>query len=147
VIPDSDSEDGMDTPADGADFILAMTSSPNPTYVLHPSPDEMLKLWQIFLTNVNPLIKIIHRPTLQHSIESITDIEYIPRGLEALMFAIYAAAVLSMRDGECRATFGESRSALQSRYNLGARRSLTRARFMGSSDIMVLQALVIYLVC
>ena len=137
----------MDTPADeSTDFVLAMPSSPNQSYVLHPSPDRTLKLWQIFLTNVNPLMKIVHQPTLQHSIESIADIEHIPRGLEALMFAIYGAAVLSMRDGECQATFGESRSTLQSRYRLGARRSLTRARFMGSSDIMVLQALVIYLV-
>ena len=137
----------MDTPADDStDFVLATTSSPNQTYVLHPSPDQILKLWQIFLTNVNPLTKIVHQPTLQQSIESIADIEHLPRGLEALMFAIYGAAVLSMRDGECQATFGESRSTLQSRYSLGARRSLTRARFMRSSDIMVLQALVIYLV-
>ncbi|MCJ1353222.1 MAG: hypothetical protein MMC33_003207 [Icmadophila ericetorum] len=146
IIPDSDSEDEMDTPADDStDFVLATTSSPNQTYVLHPSPDQILKLWQIFLTNVNPLTKIVHQPTLQQSIESIADIEHLPRGLEALMFAIYGAAVLSMRDGECQATFGESRSTLQSRYSLGARRSLTRARFMRSSDIMVLQALVIYL--
>lgn len=91
-------------------------------------------------------MKIVHQPTLQHSIESIANIEHIPRGLEALMFAIYGAAVRSMHDGECQATFGESRSSLQSRYSLGARRSLTRSRFMGSSDIMVVQAFVIYLV-
>ena len=137
----------MDTPTDdNTDFVLATTSSPNQTHVLHPSPDQIPKLWQIFLSNVNPLMKVVHQPTLQHIIESIADIEHIPRGLEALMFAIYSAAVLSMRDGECEATFGESRSTLRSRYSLGARRSLTRALFMGSSDIMVLQALVIYLV-
>jgi hypothetical protein len=62
------------------------------------------------------------------------------------MFAVYGAAVLSMRDGECQATFGESRSTLQSRYRLGARRSLTKAQFMRTSDLMVLQAFVIYLV-
>lgn len=137
----------MNTPTNSnTDFVLDINSTPNYTYTLHPSPSQILKLWQIFLTNVNPLIKIIHQPTLQHSIESIADVEKMPRGLEALMFAIYGAAVLSMRDGECQATFGESRSILQFRYNLGARRSLSRARFMGTSDIIVLQALVIYLV-
>ncbi|KAJ9609778.1 hypothetical protein H2200_006106 [Cladophialophora chaetospira] len=147
AIPDSETEDEEDTPPeDGADFVLGMTSSPTQTSNLHPTPDNVVKLWQIFLTNVNPLVKIIHQPTLQRNIEdAMTDIDHIPRGLEALMFSIYNAAILSMRDGECQATFGEPRSTLQSRYRLGVRRSLTRAHFMGSSDILVLQALVLYL--
>jgi hypothetical protein len=138
----------MATPSDdSSDFVLGMTPSPNRASILHPSPDHMLKLWQIFLTNVYPLMKIIHQPSLQRSIETSTaDIEHISHGLDALMFAVYGAAVLSMRDGECQATFGESRSTLQSRYRLGARRSLTKAQFMRTSDLMVLQAFVIYLV-
>ncbi|OCT50855.1 putative C6 transcription factor [Cladophialophora carrionii] len=147
AIPDSETEDELETPAeDGADFVLGMTSSPNQTVNLHPSTDHILRLWQLFLTNVNPLVKIIHQPSMQRVIEDATaDLGHIPRGLEALMFSIYAAAIHSMRDGECLATFGEARSILQSRYRLGVRRSLTRAHFMGSSDILVLQALVIYL--
>lgn len=138
----------MDTPVDNnVDFVLGVTPSPNQTSILHPSPGHIQKLWQIFLTNVNPLTKIIHRPTLQRSIEEcISNIEHVPRGLEPLMFAIYGAAVLSMRDGECQATFGDSRSTLLSRYQLGARRSLTRAQFMATSDLRVLQAFVIFLV-
>jgi hypothetical protein len=124
-----------------------MTPSANQTFILHPSPDHILKLWQIFLTNVNPMTKIIHQPSLQLSIEkSIPDLEHMPRGLEALLFAIYGASVHSMRDGECQATFGEPRSTLQARYRLGVRRSLTKAQFMRTSDLMVLQAFVIYLV-
>jgi hypothetical protein len=124
-----------------------MTSSPTQTANLHPSPDHIRRLWQIFLTNVNPLMKIIHVPSLQRAIEdAIADIEHVPRPLEALMFAIYCAAVLSIRDGQCRATFEEPRLTLQSRYRLGVRRALTRAHFMASSDLVILQALVIYLV-
>ena len=96
---------------------------------------------------MNPLSKIVHAPTLQRAIEdAITDIEHVPRALEALMFAVYCAAVLSMRDGECYATFSEARSTLQARYRLGVRRALTRAHFMASSDIVILQALVTYMV-
>ncbi|KIX93515.1 uncharacterized protein Z520_10693 [Fonsecaea multimorphosa CBS 102226] len=147
VIPDTESEDELGTLADDStDFVLGVTPYPTQTSSLHPSPDHVLKLWQIFLTNVNPLMKIVHQPTLQRSIEeAIQDTGHIPRGLEALMFAIYGAAVLSMRDGECQATFGESRTTLQSRYRLGIRRALTKARFLATSDMVVLQALVIYL--
>jgi hypothetical protein len=148
AIPDSETEDDLETPAeDGADFVLGMTSSPSRTASLHPSTDHILRLWQLFLTNVNPLVKIIHQPSMQRVIEdAITALDHIPRGLEALMFSIYNAAIYSMRDSECLATFGEARSTLLSRYRLGVRRSLTRAHFMGSSDLLVLQALVIYLV-
>ncbi|OQV07052.1 Fungal Zn2-Cys6 binuclear cluster domain-containing protein [Cladophialophora immunda] len=147
VIQDTDSEDELGTLADDStDFVLGVTPYPTLTSSLHPSPEHVLKLWQIFLTNVNPLMKIVHQPTLQRTIEdAIQDTDHIPRGLEALMFAIYGAAVLSMRDGECQAIFGESRTILQSRYRLGIRRALTKARFMATSDIVVLQALVIYL--
>ena len=148
AIPDSETEDELETPADEAtDFVLGMTASPSQTAKLHPNPDHILKLWQIFIANVNPMMKIIHVPTIQHAIEdAITDIEHIPRSLEALMLAIYCAAILSMRDGECRATFGESRTILKARYQLGVRRALTRAHFMSSADIYILQALVTYLV-
>lgn len=138
----------MDAPVDDSiEFVLGMTPSTTHISELHPNPDHILKLWKIFLSNVNPMMKIIHHPTLQQSIkECTTNMEKISRGTEALLFAIYAAAILSMRDGECLATFGESRSVLQYRYGLGTRRSLTRARFMGTSDLTVLQAFVIYLV-
>jgi len=138
----------MATPSDDSiDFVLSIAPSPRHTSNLHPRPDHTFKLWQIFLTNVNPLTKIIHQPTTQRLIEKYSaDTEHMPQGLEALMFAIYDAAILSMRDGECQATFGESRKILQSRYRLGTRRSLTKAQFMRTSNLMVLQAFVIYLV-
>jgi hypothetical protein len=124
-----------------------MTSSPALTSNLHPSSDHIRKLWHIFLSSFNPLIKIIHQPSAQKAIEdAMIDLEHVPRGLEALMFSIYNAAIFTMRPEECQSIFGESRSVLQSRYRLGVRRCLTRAHFMSSSDMLVLQALILYLV-
>jgi len=148
AFQDSSSEDELDTPGDdNADFLFGMTPASHQTAALHPGPSHILKLWQIYLANVNPLMKIIHRPTVHPIIvDATTDVEHVPRGPEALLFAIYTAAVLSMRDAECEVTFGESRSSLLARYRLGTRRSLTRAKLMGTSDLVVLQAFVIYLV-
>lgn len=112
-----------------------------------PSPDHILKLWEIYQTNVNPLMKIVHVPTLtQQIVKAITDLGRVPRNVEALMFSIYAAAVLSMSDAECQAAFYESRQGLLSRYCLGAKRALIRAKLIGTSDLTVLQAFTIYLV-
>ena len=92
-------------------------------------------------------MKIVHQPTLQEAIVSAsTNLDDIPKSLEALMFAIYGSAVFSMTDAECRATFDESQNALLARYRIGARRALTRAKLLGTSDIVVLQAFAIYLV-
>jgi hypothetical protein len=77
--------------------------------------------------------------------KAITNIESIPRGFEALMFAIYSMAVLSLREDECKETLGETRSILLSRYVAATKSALLRARFMSSTSIVVLQALVFHI--
>jgi hypothetical protein len=69
----------------------------------------------------------------------------IPRGLEALMFAIYGTAVMSLNDTECQARFAETQKLLLLRYTRAAERALSRARFMGTTNLTVLQALVLHL--
>jgi len=144
---DSDSEDAEDGYVDEAiESMLGYTPSSNSVQHLHPPPDLIFKLWQLFLENVNPMTKVVHQPTLQVSIAQASGaLESIPKGLEALMFSIYSSAVFSVSDDECQMTFGESRRTLLSRYRHGTRKALARAKFLGTTDIVVLQAFVIYL--
>lgn len=67
------------------------------------------------------------------------------RGLDALLFAIYSAAVVSLKDPDCERKFGESRKALLFRYRLATKAALSRAKFMSSADLTVLQAFLIHL--
>ena len=53
---------------------------------------------------------------------------------------------MSLDDSECESMFGESKKGLLSRYSQGARRALSRARFLGTADLVVLQAFVLYVV-
>jgi hypothetical protein len=106
----------------------------------------MLKLWQTFIENVNPLSKVVHVPSLQPAMEkAITDIEHVPRGFEALMFAIYSIAVLSLPEDECKELLGEARATLLLRYVAATRAALSRAKFMSSTSIVVMQALVLHI--
>lgn len=57
-----------------------------------------------------------------------------------------ACAVLTLSEEECQKMFNEKQSVLLARYKLGARRSLKNARFLLSSNFVVLQAFVLYLV-
>lgn len=128
------------------DFLLGISSTSVPLTALHPPPELIYKLWQVFLNNVNPLTKIIHQPTLQSAIfNGIFNIAKLPQGLEALMFSIYASAAYSMTDTECKDMLHEEKSNLLARYRLGLRKALVRANFLATSELGVLQAYIIYL--
>jgi hypothetical protein len=108
---------------------------------------HIFRLWQTFLDNVNPLSKVIHAPTVQYQIlEATGNLTNISKGVESLMFAIYAAAVNSVDDTECESILGESKSRVLPRYFMATQHALIRAGFLYSSDLVVLQAFTLFLV-
>lgn len=114
---------------------------------LHPSPGLIFKLWQIYLDNINPLLKVTHTPTLQPRIlEAASDVTKINPSLEALMFGIYCISILSMNHDEVFALFGLSRHEILRRYQLGAREALLNCGFLRSNDRDCLTSLHFYLV-
>lgn len=115
--------------------------------LVHPSVEQIPQLWEIFVENVDPLTKLIHVPTLQPVIQKATvNLKVIPRSLEALMFAIYSAAIMSLKDEQCRSDFGETRQDLLVRYISLTRTALLQAKFMETTSLLVLQALVLHLI-
>lgn len=112
----------------------------------HPSTDVIEQLWDVFTENVDPLIKIVHVPSLQLAVrQAISNIDNIPRTFEALLFAIYAIALLSMRADDCEKRLGQDRAKLLSHYTSATKWALNLANFMGTSSIVCLQALVLHL--
>ena len=98
------------------------------------------------MDRVDPLTKIVHAPSLQSAIEkSILNITQIPKPFEALMFAIYSMAIISLTEDESQAELGETRAVLLARYVAATKAALSRARFMSSTSIVVLQALVLHI--
>lgn len=88
----------------------------------------------------------MHVPSLQPAIQkATTSIERVPRNFEALMFAIYAAGVMSLNDDECKERLGGPHETLLSHYTSATKWALSRAKFMGTTSIVVLQALVLHL--
>ncbi|KAK4454398.1 putative transcriptional regulatory protein [Podospora aff. communis PSN243] len=114
----------------------------------HPSAIQIFQLWQIYISNVNPLLKLSHISTLQAQIiEAGANTAKIPKPLEALMFAIYFSAITSMTDDEVQNTFAEDKAVLLTRFHNATQQSLVNAGFMRSTELMVLQALLLYLLC
>jgi hypothetical protein len=137
-----------DQEASENDFGFVLGSQLNSkTVTRHPPPAMILQLWETFVENVDPLTKLVHVPTLGPAIQKVaSNTDTIPRNFEALMFAIYAAAVLSLKDDDCKHKLHEPREALLSRYINATKAALSRARFLETTTLVVLQALVLHLV-
>ena len=141
------SNDSSDPGASDDDFGYVLNNQPNSnTRPCHPPPQRILQLWQIFIANIDPLTKVVHVPTLRPAIQkAASNTKTIPRSFEALMFAIYSASVMSLNDDECKERLCEPRKTLLSRYITATKVALLRARFMGTTSLIVLQALVLHL--
>ncbi|KAJ9155047.1 Fungal transcriptional regulatory protein [Pleurostoma richardsiae] len=112
----------------------------------HPPAMNAFMLWQAYLQNVHPLSKVVDAPLVQTQVlEASRDFDSVTRPAAALLFAIYAAAVSSISDEECRRTLGEPKKTLQARYVSACQQALAAAAFMRSQSLAVLQAFVIFL--
>ncbi|KAF3037873.1 hypothetical protein E8E11_004033 [Didymella keratinophila] len=114
---------------------------------LHPSHVQIFRLWQVYSDNINPLVKVTHAPTLQASIlDAAVDPKGISHELEALMFSIYCAALITMSEDECRAALGELKAKLLSKYQDACRQALINCGFLRSRERDCLTAYFLYLI-
>lgn len=114
---------------------------------IHPEPTHIFRLWQIYLDNVDPLLKVTHPPSLQpRIIEAAANLSHTRPAMEALMFGIYLIAIISINDGNCRTYFALSREELLTKYRFGCQQALLNAGFLRTCDRDCLTALYFYLV-
>jgi hypothetical protein len=117
------------------------------TTVLHPEPFQILQIWQHFLDNINPLLKVVHTSSMQfRMIEAAGSLKDISPTQEALMFSIYSITIMSLSVEACRTMFRTERLDLLQRYQLGCQQSLVKCGFLQSDDRDCLTALFLYLV-
>ena len=142
-----DSSNDTSDPETSDDDLVLSSRPKSKTRLRHPPPERIHQLWQIYIENVDPLMKVVHVPTIRPAIQkAASNLRNIPRSFEALMFAIYGAAIMSLRDdGCCEQRFGEPRKTLLSRYISATKAALSRAEFTGTLSLVVLQALVLHL--
>ncbi|KAE8384087.1 C6 zinc finger domain protein [Aspergillus alliaceus] len=113
----------------------------------HPTHVQIFRLWQIYLDNINPLLKVTHTPTLQtRLIDAASDIANVNPTMEALMFSIYCVSILSLTEDKCSALFGSPKKDLLTAYQSACQQALRNCCILRSSDRESLTALYLYLV-
>ncbi|TAQ86966.1 hypothetical protein B7494_g4720 [Chlorociboria aeruginascens] len=115
--------------------------------VLHPEPAQIFRLWQIYLENVDPLLKITHTPSLLGRIvNAVSNVSDTSPTLEALMFGIYCTAIFSLAADDVQTMFGSSKEDLLSRCQFGCRQALSTCGVLRTSNRDCLTALYLYLI-
>ncbi|KAH7165659.1 fungal-specific transcription factor domain-containing protein [Dactylonectria macrodidyma] len=135
------------SPDPNVDLLLPGDSSSRSIEDLQPDPVHIFRLWQIFLDRVNPLMKVIHVPSVQpHVMDATTNMENIPVNYQALLFSVFTMAAVSMTDVECTQMLGCSRDEAIRRFTMGTKLSLQKFNFLKNYDMVVLQSLLLYLI-
>jgi hypothetical protein len=108
------------------------------------------QLCQIYLEQVDPIIKILHRPSVEKWLlhgEQYLDYPERHVAVDALRSAICYAAAASLADEQCRAMFQRSRSSgIAEDSRRACEAALERSGLLASPSITGLQAFVLYLV-
>jgi hypothetical protein len=120
----------------------------NPSHrQLQPEKWQSIQLWQAFVQNVDPVVKLLHLPTLQLTMYSAIDKpEEAPVDVRCLMYAIYFAATISLDPDETARMLGQRKSAALDQFRAGLELSLASSTILETPTVTGLQALSIYLV-
>ncbi|KAM0313199.1 hypothetical protein ACHAO8_005696 [Botrytis cinerea] len=142
-ISDSDDDDVRggdvkrvwDQVSDNDNFLFGSRISNVDISTFHPEPVQIFRLWQIYLENIDPLLKVTHTPSLQALIiEAAGNLRNIKPQLEALMFGIYCVAISSLSYEDCQLMFYTSKSDLLTRYQFGCQQGLLNSGFLRNRD-------------
>ncbi|CVL10826.1 hypothetical protein FPRO06_08091 [Fusarium proliferatum] len=131
-----------------------------------PSADACLTLLETFYSNVDPMTRIVHKPTLKRRLIQYIDYTY---GLDAsssddgefsaahsgkyihtfepLALAVFHSAINSLSAEDVLLQFSAEKEVLLSQFQHGVQAGLGRENFLTTSNIEVLQAFVLLLTC
>ncbi|KAF4450319.1 hypothetical protein F53441_6602 [Fusarium austroafricanum] len=137
---------GIPSPLSHLGFVFGSAEFAKALDGLNPMPSQMLFIWQAYVENVDPFIKVLHIPTVEKIIKELRgNFSSCGHNVEALLFAISLAAIASMDEETASFNFNTPRAQLLQRYQFGVEQAFARASFLTTKDVAVLQALIIYL--
>lgn len=112
-------------------------------------PEIRNKLCDIFFQNVDPLFKILHRPSMQAYLKEgkpYLNYEHEHYAPATLASAVYLAAVCTLEDERCQELFNTDKKTIVAKFQKETELALAKADFVTTNDITILQAFIISLV-
>jgi hypothetical protein len=114
---------------------------------IHPQVNQALRLWRAYVENISPLLRIIHVPSFQDVVSNaMEDPKTLSKPVEAMLFAVYACAVMSLTDAECSEIMDVPVKTAMLKFQFATQQCLSRANILKTSDFRVFQAFLLHLV-
>ncbi|CAG9996981.1 unnamed protein product [Clonostachys byssicola] len=111
----------------------------------YPDTQLALILWTTYIENVDPVLKILHIPTMQSAmINVISRSQPHSYSMSALAFAVYFASVTSLSEDQLPHLTTEDREEMLQKYKKGINQVVTEGQLFNEPDLTVLQALAIF---
>ena len=156
-ILDDPTEDEDDYPSPGSGssaaanhqgFLFNFNSTILDLHPFHPPQEQIPLYWNIFKTNVDPVIKLLHIPHYENLLSHASEeLDHISKPMEVFMFSIYYAAVTTLSPNDCLVHLGLERQGTLRKYRFAVEQALARAGFLNTQDLIVLQAMLLFLTC
>ena len=124
-------------------FSIPAPGSPS----LHPTVRQATQLWRMFVSDVNPLMKILHIPTMEATFfAALSEPAKVGHSRSALLFAIYLSVINSLEPNDVMSLLDQPKNAALSKYKIGLEQSLAAANFLEVPNIESIQAIALYIV-
>lgn len=134
--------------ADHQGFIFGFSSTALSLRRFHPPSEQTPVYWSIYKENIDPVMKVLHIPTMETTFFQATqDLDHVSKPLEALIFSIYYASVTSLSSNECWNVLGVDKEETLRQYHFAVEQAFSRANFLSTQEIFILQAMLIFLTC
>ena len=149
----TDEEEDFPSPGSGSSasanqqgFIFSFSSTILSLRDFHPPPEHIPIYWSIFKSNVDPVLKLLHVPTTEVTVlQAAQDLDHVSKPMEALLFSIYFASINAMCPNDCAAILGIEKQATLRKYRFAAEQAFARAGFLSTQELIVLQAMLLFL--
>ncbi|KAJ5150769.1 uncharacterized protein N7500_010958 [Penicillium coprophilum] len=107
-------------------------------------------LCQVYLQNVDPIIKILHRPSLSEwmldGASTYLGSSEDDSSVRALASAVCYVAANTMTEAQCQATFQQNKSSITTVHRKMCESAFEKAGLLTTRDMTVLQAFILYLI-
>lgn len=144
--------DDQAEPADEGQFSSIFFHSANRDLTeLHPPPQMGYYLYQAYKLAVDPVLHVLHKGTFERDYTAFQQAKEsgtadTTDGFEALVFAVYYAAVISMQPDAVFTRYGVEKHMLANHYRFALEHALSNANFLHCEHFYTLQALTIFVV-
>lgn len=134
--------------ANGQGFLFNFSSTVHSLRNFHPPARQIPIYWEIFKENVDPVLRILHRPMTEKTVaEAARNLDHLSKTMESTMFAIYYAVVTATEPADCVTRLGFDKEAGLKKYRFAFEQSLARANLLSTQEVELLQVFTLFLSC